>query len=121
MPNSSKKLRAGLVGLGMMGRHHGRVLASLDGVELVGVCDPMGDPHGVAGSRPLVASVEELIKLGVSQSDVKLVTVPGALELTRLEGTTTPVAARIDIPWLVIPDVRHIKLPSGSSLCCLPP
>ena len=30
-----KKLRAGLVGLGMMGRHHARVLGSLDGVELV--------------------------------------------------------------------------------------
>ena len=40
-----RKLRAGLVGLGMMGRHHARVLGSLDGVELVGVCDPMGDPH----------------------------------------------------------------------------
>ena len=75
MPNSSKKLRAGLVGLGMMGRHHGRVLASLDGVELVGVCDPMGDPHGVAGSRPLVASVEELIKLGI---DYAMVAAPTA-------------------------------------------
>ncbi len=29
-------LRAGLIGLGMMGRNHARVLASLDGVELVG-------------------------------------------------------------------------------------
>ena len=51
---AEKKLRAGLVGLGMMGRHHARVLGSLDGVELVGVCDPMGDPHGVAGSRPQI-------------------------------------------------------------------
>ena len=58
-----KKLRAGLVGLGMMGRHHARVLGSLDGVELVGVCDPMGDPHRVAGTRPLVSQVEELIAL----------------------------------------------------------
>ena len=37
-------LRAGLIGLGMMGRHHARVLASLDGVELVAVADPGGDP-----------------------------------------------------------------------------
>ena len=29
-------LRAGLIGLGMMGRHHARVLRSLDGVQLVG-------------------------------------------------------------------------------------
>ena len=46
-------LRAGLIGLGMMGRHHARVLGSLDGVELVAVADPAGDPHGVAGGRPV--------------------------------------------------------------------
>jgi predicted dehydrogenase len=73
--SGSKKLRAGLVGLGMMGRHHARILSSLDGVELVGVCDPMGDPHGVAGSRPLVAQVEELIALGI---DYAMVAAPTA-------------------------------------------
>ena len=36
-------LRAGLIGLGMMGRHHGRVLAGLDGVELVAVADNASD------------------------------------------------------------------------------
>ena len=61
MPN----LRAGLVGLGMMGRHHARVLGSLDGVELVAVADPGGDPHGVAGGRPLLASVEDVIATGL--------------------------------------------------------
>ncbi|HLS62161.1 MAG TPA: gfo/Idh/MocA family oxidoreductase, partial [Ruania sp.] len=30
-------LRAGLIGLGMMGRHHARVLRQLDGVDLVAV------------------------------------------------------------------------------------
>ncbi len=30
------RLRAGLVGLGTMGRHHARVLGDLPGVELVG-------------------------------------------------------------------------------------
>ena len=70
-----KKLRAGLVGLGMMGRHHARVLGSLDGVELVGVCDPMGDPHNVAGDRPLVKSVEDLIALGI---DYAIVAAPTA-------------------------------------------
>jgi UDP-N-acetylglucosamine 3-dehydrogenase len=33
-------LRAGLVGLGSMGRHHERVLLELDGVDLVGIVDP---------------------------------------------------------------------------------
>ena len=72
---SDKKLRAGLVGLGMMGRHHARVLSSLEGVELVGVCDPMGDPHNVAGTRPWVATVEELIALGI---DYAMVAAPTA-------------------------------------------
>ena len=54
-------LRAGLLGLGMMGRHHARVLGSLEGVELVAVGDPAGDVHGVAGGRPVVDSVEDLI------------------------------------------------------------
>ncbi len=72
---AEKKLRAGLVGLGMMGRHHARVLGSLDDVELVAVSDPMGDPHGVAGGRPVLASVQELIKVGV---DYAMVAAPTA-------------------------------------------
>ncbi len=68
-------LRAGLIGLGMMGRHHARVLGSLDGVELVAVADPAGDAHGVAGARPVVASIEELIALGI---DYCMVAVPTA-------------------------------------------
>lgn len=33
-------MRAGLIGMGAMGRHHARVLQGLDDVELVGVVDP---------------------------------------------------------------------------------
>ncbi|MEO6143055.1 MAG: Gfo/Idh/MocA family oxidoreductase, partial [Dermatophilaceae bacterium] len=66
-------LRAGLIGLGMMGRHHGRVLAGLDGVDLIAVADAGGDPHGVAGGRPLLKSVEELIAAGI---DYCMVAVP---------------------------------------------
>jgi predicted dehydrogenase len=55
-------LRAGLIGLGMMGRHHARVLGSLPGVDLVAVADPGGDTHGVAGDRPLEDSIEGLIE-----------------------------------------------------------
>jgi predicted dehydrogenase len=68
-------LRAGLIGLGMMGRHHARVLGSLDGVELVAVADPAGDVHGVAGGRQVVSGVEELIALGI---DYCMVAVPTA-------------------------------------------
>jgi UDP-N-acetylglucosamine 3-dehydrogenase len=36
-------IRAGVIGIGTMGRHHARVYAELDGVELVAVADP--DEH----------------------------------------------------------------------------
>jgi predicted dehydrogenase len=68
-------LRAGLIGLGMMGRHHARVLGSLPGVELVAVADPGGDVHGVAGGRPVAADVEELVGHGL---DYCMVAVPTA-------------------------------------------
>ncbi len=58
-------LRAGLVGLGMMGRHHARVLGSLPEVHLVGVADPGGDVHGAASGRQVLDSVEALIELGL--------------------------------------------------------
>ena len=58
-------LRAGLIGLGMMGRHHARVLGSLEGVDLVAVADPSGDVHHVAGGRPVLSSVDELIDQGL--------------------------------------------------------
>jgi UDP-N-acetylglucosamine 3-dehydrogenase len=58
---SVANLRAGLIGLGMMGRHHARVLGSLEGVDLVAVADPGGDVHGVSGGRPVLGSIQELI------------------------------------------------------------
>lgn len=69
-------LRAGLIGLGMMGRHHGRVLAGLDGVDLVAVADANGDPHGVAKGRPIYSTVDELIDHGI---DYCMVAVPTVL------------------------------------------
>ena len=68
-------LRAGLIGLGMMGRHHARVLASLPGVDLVAVADPGGDVHGVAGGRPVEADVEALIAHGLDYCMVAVPTV----------------------------------------------
>ncbi|MBM7783829.1 Gfo/Idh/MocA family protein [Tenggerimyces flavus] len=69
----SATLKAGLIGLGMMGRHHARVLRGLDDVDLVAVADPMGDPHGVAGSLEVQPNVEKLIAAGI---DLCVVAVP---------------------------------------------
>jgi UDP-N-acetylglucosamine 3-dehydrogenase len=66
-------LKAGIIGLGMMGRHHARVLSSLEGVDLVAVADPAGDQHGVAGGRKIVQTVDELIDAKI---DYCMVAVP---------------------------------------------
>jgi UDP-N-acetylglucosamine 3-dehydrogenase len=67
----SRTLRAGLIGLGAMGRHHARVLAGLDGVELVAIADPGGDPHGRGPHGvELVDDVEALIGRGLDYAVV---------------------------------------------------
>ena len=66
-------LRAGLLGIGQMGRHHARVLREVDGIELVGIADPGGDAHGVGGSLSILPDVEALIELGL---DIAIVAVP---------------------------------------------
>jgi len=92
-------LRAGLVGLGMMGRHHARILSSLDGVDLVAVSDPMGDPHGVAGGRDVLKSVDDLIKTGV---DYAMVAAPTAYhEELALKLADAGVHALIEKPLAV--------------------
>jgi UDP-N-acetylglucosamine 3-dehydrogenase len=58
-------LRVGLIGLGAMGRHHARVVREVEGMELVAVADPTGDPHHVAGGVPVLNDVHELIAAGI--------------------------------------------------------
>lgn len=66
-------LRAGLLGVGMMGRHHARVLRDVEGVDLVAIADPSGDPYGVAGDLTVLPGIDELIAEGI---DVAVVAVP---------------------------------------------
>lgn len=66
-------LRAGLLGLGMMGRHHARILREVEGIDLVAVADPGGDPHRVAGSLEPLADVQALIDARV---DIAIVAIP---------------------------------------------
>lgn len=58
-------VRMAVVGLGMMGRHHVRVLRGHPEVQLVAVCDPLGDPHGVAGDLPLSRGLADVLSIGV--------------------------------------------------------
>lgn len=58
------RLRAGLIGMGAMGRNHFRVLGSLEGVDLVGVVDPALGADAHAGV-PVHAELEQLLKAGV--------------------------------------------------------
>ncbi len=73
--SNSTPLRAGLIGLGMMGRHHARVLRSIDGVELVAVADPTGDPHSVAGELSVLSRVAGLL---AARIDYCVVAIPPA-------------------------------------------
>ncbi len=67
-------IKYGLIGLGMMGRHHARLLREVDGIDLIAVADAMGDPHGVAGDTPLLDSVHGLIEAGVEAAVVAVPT-----------------------------------------------
>lgn len=98
-------LRAGLIGLGSMGRHHARVLRGLAGVELVGVADPGGDVHGVAGDLEVLPDIESLIKVGV---DYVTVAVPTMLhEDVALKLAAAGVHALVEKP--LGPDVESAE------------
>jgi predicted dehydrogenase len=58
-------LRAGVVGLGAMGRRHVRVLSGLPGVELVGAVDPDPRARSAARTPRAVAGLDELLALGI--------------------------------------------------------
>jgi UDP-N-acetylglucosamine 3-dehydrogenase len=98
-------LRAGLVGLGQMGRHHARVLGSLPGVELVGVVEPDPPTDRAADQLPIVATVDELLEEGV---DLAVVSVPTALhEPVAVQLAEAGVHALIEKP--VAPDVAAAR------------
>ncbi|HEX6967832.1 MAG TPA: Gfo/Idh/MocA family oxidoreductase [Micromonosporaceae bacterium] len=90
-----RMLRAGLIGLGAMGRNHARVLSRLDGVQLVGIVDPAGDPNGSAPA-PVVPALDELLAMGI---DYAVVACPTALhEQVGLELAANGVCALIEKP-----------------------
>lgn len=92
-------LRAGLLGVGMMGRHHARVLRDVDGVELVAIADPGGDPHGVSGGLEILPDIDSLIAAGI---DIAVVAVP-----TRFHEDAALKLAEAGVHTLVEKPIAH--------------
>lgn len=68
-------LRAGVLGLGMMGRNHSRVLAGLDGVEFVGVFDPADSVPAQVHDRPVVRDLDDFLGMGLDYAVVAAPTI----------------------------------------------
>jgi predicted dehydrogenase len=56
------KLSVGLVGLGIMGKNHARVLANLDSVKLIGVVEPLQDKL-IHSSNLNIVELDELLEM----------------------------------------------------------
>lgn len=56
-------MRAGVIGIGVMGRHHSRVLAGLDDVEFIGVHDPAPNVPETIEGKPVVGDLHAFLDL----------------------------------------------------------
>jgi UDP-N-acetylglucosamine 3-dehydrogenase len=65
-----RPLRAGLIGLGAMGRNHARVLSELAGVELVGIVEPGDATDRSTRGAPVMHTIDELLDLGIDYAVV---------------------------------------------------
>lgn len=82
----TRALRGAVLGLGMIGRHHARLLQASPEVEFAGAVDPDGDRYGaVHDPAKVLASVEELPEI-----DFAIVAVPTEYHLDAVRA----VAAR---------------------------
>jgi len=74
-PTTAPALRGAIVGLGMMGRHHARLLQTTPRVVFAGAVDPGGDRHGAVRDREQVhATIDALVARG--RPDFAIVAVP---------------------------------------------
>jgi predicted dehydrogenase len=68
-------LRAAVLGLGVMGRNHCRVLNAVEGVEFVGVFDPAEDLPAQIEGKPVVREFEAFMDLGFDYCVVAVPTI----------------------------------------------
>jgi UDP-N-acetylglucosamine 3-dehydrogenase len=98
-------IRAGVIGVGAIGRHHARVYNDLDGVTLVGVADPDPERRAVVARRFGVPAYPDHVALLAAEApDVVSVAVPTvhhhAVALAALAGgahvlVEKPIALRV--------------------------
>lgn len=78
--SATKSIRGALLGLGMIGRHHARLLQSSPRVRFAGAVDPGGDRYGVIHDPSMVFdSLEDLLRAGVP--DFAIIAVPTEFHL----------------------------------------
>lgn len=68
-------LRAGVLGLGVMGRNHARVLSGLEGVEFVGVFDPAPNVPDHVHDKPVIRDLDAFLELGLDYAVVAAPTI----------------------------------------------
>jgi UDP-N-acetylglucosamine 3-dehydrogenase len=74
-PDLKRPLRGAVIGLGMIGRHHARLLQTSARVDFAGAVDPAGDRFGVVQDAALVfAGMDALLRTGTP--DFAIVAVP---------------------------------------------
>jgi predicted dehydrogenase len=76
MFKTDQELRAGLIGFGVMGKNHARVLNSLEGVKFSGIVDSAENLTSKYDEVQFYKSVEELVSKGI---DYAVIAVPTAL------------------------------------------
>jgi predicted dehydrogenase len=74
----SARLRVAVIGVGHLGRHHARLLASMDGVELVGVVDTLPGRAGEVGAQFGVPSFSSAADIAPGSVDAVTIAVPTA-------------------------------------------
>jgi predicted dehydrogenase len=114
--DAEKTLRVGVIGVGVMGCNHARVLAEMPGVELVGVADPDSNQAAFVGRAlgcKTVPSFEMLLDLGVDavsiaapthlHRDVALACIARGVHVM----VEKPIATNVDEGRDIIAAARH--------------
>ena len=87
-------MRGAVIGLGMMGRHHARILQNHPAMVFAGAVDPAGDRHDVVGDAAAVhPSIDALLAAGPAP-DFAVIAVPTEEHVT---AATTLAAAGVHL------------------------